>query len=171
MSYKYYHVILVFTIPSFGGWSQKKNHKVLKSKIVLAFGRRIPMSILLNANIVISNEPFQHIYSINIATLESAMNDNSFLLPSCSDSRRRTRRLTTETDINFSCVRHFVHPALFGCTYLHHRRLSMASDRRYDCVRTIVRSHNVGRRPYSSACDLHPIFYNSLRGIHILCSQ
>ena len=75
------------------------------------------MSILLNANIVISNEPFQHIYSINIATLESAMNDNSFLLPSCSDSRRWTRRLTT--DINFSRIRHFVHPTLFGCTYLH----------------------------------------------------
>ena len=72
------------------------------------------MSILLNANIVISNELFQHIYSINIATLESAMNDNSFLLPSCSDSRRRKRRLTTAR------VRHFVHPALFGCTYLHH---------------------------------------------------
>ena len=49
-----------------------------------------------HANIVISNEPFQHIYWINIATLESAMNDNSFLLPSCSDSRRRTRRLTTD---------------------------------------------------------------------------
>ena len=77
------------------------------------------MSILLNANIVISNEPFQHIYSINIAMLESAMNDNIFSLPSCSDSRRWTRRLTTETDINFSRVRHFVHPTLFGCTYLH----------------------------------------------------
>ena len=24
------------------------------------------------------------------------MNDNSFVLPSCSDSRRRTRRLTTD---------------------------------------------------------------------------
>ena len=39
-----------------------------------------------HANIVISNEPFQHIYWINIATLESAMNDNSFLLPSCRES-------------------------------------------------------------------------------------
>ena len=48
-----------------------------------------------HANIVISNEPFQHIYWINIATLESAMDDNSFVLPSCSDSRRRSRRLTT----------------------------------------------------------------------------
>ena len=112
----------MFTIPSFGGWSQIKNHKVLqvqdRPRIWKADSRRIPMSILLNANIVISNELFQHIYSINIATLESAMNDNSFLLPSCSDSRRRTRRLTTA--INFSRVRHFVHPALFGCTYLHH---------------------------------------------------
>ena len=46
-----------------------------------------------HANIVISNEPFQQ---INIATLESAMDDNSFVLPSCSDSRRRTRRLITD---------------------------------------------------------------------------
>ena len=36
------------------------------------------MSILLNTNVAISNEPFKHIYSINIAMLESAMNDNSF---------------------------------------------------------------------------------------------
>ena len=34
------------------------------------------------------------------------MNDNSLLLPSCSDRRRRSRRLTT--DINFSRVRHVV---------------------------------------------------------------
>ena len=49
-----------------------------------------------HANIVISNEPFQHIYWINIATLESAMNYNWVFSPSCSDSRRRTRRLTTD---------------------------------------------------------------------------
>ena len=74
-----------------------------------------------HANIVIFNEPFQHIYWINIATLESAMNDNSFWLPSCSDSRRRSRRLTT--NINFSCVRHFVPPTT-TCTYWHHITLS-----------------------------------------------
>ena len=48
-----------------------------------------------------------------------------------------------------------------GQTHRHsHRCLSMASGRRYDCVcvRTVVivllyvRSHNVGRRPYSSTC-------------------
>ena len=49
------------------------------------------------------------------------MNDNSFLLPSCSDSRRRSRRLTT--NINFSRVRHFVPPTT-TCTYWHHITLS-----------------------------------------------
>ena len=34
----------MFTIPSIGGWSQIKNHNS-KSKIVLEFGRRVPMSI------------------------------------------------------------------------------------------------------------------------------
>ena len=51
LSYNYYHVILMFTIPSIGGWSQIKNHNS-KSKIVLEFGRRIPMSILLDTQIL-----------------------------------------------------------------------------------------------------------------------
>ena len=37
---------IIITIPSIGGWSQIKNHK-----IVIEFGRRIPVSILLNTQI------------------------------------------------------------------------------------------------------------------------
>ena len=70
----------MFAIPSIGGWSQIKKSQLQVQDRLRIWKADTDVNSTKHANIVISNEPFQHI----------------FVLPSCSDSRRRTRRLTTD---------------------------------------------------------------------------
>ena len=71
----------MFAIPSIGGWSQikKAQLQVQVQDRLRIWKADTDVNSTKHANIVISNEPFQHIYWINIASLESAMNDNSVL--------------------------------------------------------------------------------------------